>query len=99
MAKIKWSKDSLEDLKEICRFIALDSPYYANMLNDRIFEMVEHLELFPEMGRHVPESDDPTVRELLYKNYRIIYQIREGHLEIITVIHSSRLLKLKSSDN
>lgn len=99
MAKIKWSQDSLEDLKEICRFIALDSPYYANMLNDRIFEMVEHLELFPEMGRHVPESDDPTVRELLYKNYRIIYQIREGHLEIITVIHGSRLLKLKSLDN
>jgi len=99
MAKIKWSKDSLEDLKEICRFIALDSPYYANMLNDRIFEMVEHLELFPEMGRHVPESDDLTVRELLYKNYRIIYQIKEGYLEIITVIHGSRLLKLKSSDN
>ena len=45
------------------------------------------------------ESDDPTVRELLYKNYRIIYQIREGYLEIITVIHGSRLLKLKSSDN
>lgn len=41
MAKIKWSHDSIEDLKEICCFIALDSPYYANLLNDRIFEMVE----------------------------------------------------------
>jgi len=58
MAKIKWSHDSIEDLKEICRFIAIDSPYYSNLLSDRIFEMVEHLELFPEMGRHVPESDD-----------------------------------------
>lgn len=54
MAKIKWSHDSIEDLKEICRFIAVDSPFYANLLNDRIFEMVEHLELFPEIGRHVP---------------------------------------------
>ena len=43
MAKIKWSHDSIEDLKEICRFIALDSPYYANLLRDRVFEMVEHL--------------------------------------------------------
>jgi len=93
MVKIKWSHDSIEDLKEICRFIALDSPYYAKLLNDRIFEMVEHLELFPQMGRHVPETDDPTVRELLYKSYRIIYQIKEGYLEIITVIHGSRLLK------
>lgn len=95
MAKIKWSKDSIDDLKEICRFIALDSPYYANLLKDRMFEMVEHLELFPEMGRQVPESDDPAVRELIYKNYRIIYQIKENYLEIITVIHGSRLLKLK----
>jgi plasmid stabilization system protein ParE len=38
MAKIKWSKDLLEDLKEIYRFIAIDSPYYANMVRDRIIE-------------------------------------------------------------
>jgi len=94
MAKVKWSKDSIEDLKEICRFIALDSPYYAKLFNDRIFEMVEHLELFPEIGRRVPESDDPKVRELIYKGYRIIYQIRKDCLEIITVIHGSRLLNL-----
>lgn len=99
MAKIKWSKDSIHDLKEICRFIAEDSPYYAILFKDRIFEMVEHLELFPEMGRKVPEDDDPKVRELIYKNYRIIYQVKEDYLEIITVIHGSRLLKLKSSGN
>ena len=57
------------------------------------------IKLFPEMGRKVPEADDPKVRELIYKNYRIIYQIKAGYLEIITVIHGSRLLKLKSSEN
>ena len=96
MAKIKWSKDSIEDLKEVCRFIAMDSPHYASLLNDRIFEMAEHLELFPEMGRQVPEADDPNIRELIYKNYRIVYQVKEQYLEIITVIHGSRLLKLNS---
>ena len=94
MVKVKWSKDAIKDLKEICKFIALDSLYYANILNDRVLEMVEHLELFPEMGRWVPESDDPKVRELIYKSYRIVYQVKEGYLEIITVIHGSRLLKL-----
>lgn len=94
MAKVKWSKDSIEDLKEICKFIASDSPYYARIFNDRVFEMVEHLELFPEIGRRVPESDDLKVRELIYKGYRIIYQVKEDYLEIITVIHGSRLLKL-----
>jgi toxin ParE1/3/4 len=94
MAKVKWSKDSIEDLKGICKFIALDSPYYAQIFQERIFEMVEHLERFPEIGRIVPESDDPKVREVIYKGYRIIYQIKEGYLEIIAVIHGSRLLKL-----
>lgn len=94
MAKVRWSKDSIEDLKEIGEFIALDSPYYAQIFKDRVFEMVEHLERFPEIGRQVPESDDPQVREVIYKGYRIIYQIKEGCLEIITVIHGSRLLKL-----
>ncbi len=79
MAKIKWSKDSLSDLKEICQFIALDSSYYAKLLNDRVFEMVEHLKLFPEMGRRVPESDDPNVRELIYKSYRIVYPTKPVH--------------------
>ena len=51
-----------------CRFIAEDSPYYATLFKDRVFEMVEHVELFPEMGRKVPEADDPNVRELIYKN-------------------------------
>jgi len=87
MAKIRWSKGSIEALKEICRFIALDSPSYARIFSDRIFEMVEHLETFPQIGRKVPESDDPKVRELIYKGYRIIYQIKEGYLEIVTVIH------------
>lgn len=99
MAKIKWSKDSIDDLIEICKFIAEDSPYYAKIFKDRILEMVEHLELFPEMGRKVPEADDHMVRELIYKSYRIVYQIKEGHLEIITVIHGSRLLKLKPLEN
>lgn len=94
MAKIKWSKDSIVDLKEICQFIALDSPYYARIFSDRVFEMVEHLALFPEIGRFVPESDNPTVREIIFKSYRIIYQIKADFLEIITIIHGSRLLKL-----
>lgn len=46
MAKVRWSKGAIEGLKDICRFIALDSPFYAKIFNDRIFEMVEHLETY-----------------------------------------------------
>ncbi len=59
MVKVKWSRDSIEDLRGICKLITLDSPYYVRIFNDRVFELVENLEQFPEMGRHVPESDNP----------------------------------------
>ncbi len=94
MINVRWSKSSIEDLKNIYEFIALDSPHYAILFKDMIFEIIEHLETFPKIGLQVPESDDPNVREFFYKNYRIIYQIKKGHLEIITVIYGSRLLKL-----
>jgi addiction module RelE/StbE family toxin len=94
MAEVKWSKESIEDLKAISKFIAADSPFYAKLFCERIFELVEHLQSFPDMGRRTPESNDPHVRELIYRGYRIIYQIRKDYLEIITIIHGSKLLKI-----
>jgi plasmid stabilization system protein ParE len=38
MAKVKWSEGSIKDLKEICKFIASDSPYYAKIFNDRVLK-------------------------------------------------------------
>ena len=90
MVKVKWSKQSLEDLKELCNHIALDSPYYARIFNDKIFEMVEHLESFPEIGVRVKESKNKNVKQLIYKSYRIIYQIIESDLiEIINDINNN----------
>jgi len=52
--------------------------------------MVDHLETSPKLGRRVKESDDPNLREIIYRKYRIIYQIHENQLEIVRVIHGSR---------
>ena len=93
MVKVKWSKESLEDLKNIAKFIALDSYYYAKVFVGKIVSTVEHLEYFPHVGRKVPELDDQNVREIIYKDYRIIYQVESDFIEILTVIHGSRLLK------
>lgn len=94
MVKIIWSEQSLEDLKNIYDYIAADSKHYARSFTERIVEFIEHLASFPKLGRRVPESDDENIREIIFKNYRIIYQINKGYLELITVIHGSRILKL-----
>ena len=94
MFEVKWSLQSLEDLKEICTYIAQDSLYYAKVTNDKILELVDHLRHFPEIGKNVTESSDKTVKEIVYKNYRIIYQVKNQCVEIITLIHSRRILNL-----
>jgi len=44
------------------------------------------------MGRIVPEYGNDDIREILYRDYRIIYEIINGEIYIITVIHGSRRL-------
>lgn len=94
MVKIKWTNNALEELDDIANYISKDSLKYAQILIKQIYEMISHLEQFPKFGRKVPEYNDPNLREILYKNYRIIYLIKQGHLEIISIIHGSRILKL-----
>jgi plasmid stabilization system protein ParE len=77
-----------------CRIYLKRFPKYAQILVKQIYEMVTYLENFPKFGRKVPEYNDTNLREILYKNYRIIYLIKENHLEIISIIHGSRKLKL-----
>ena len=94
MVEIKWTKNALDELEDIANYILKDSPKYAEILVKQIYEMISHLETFPKFGRKVPEYNDPKIREILYKNYRIIYLLKETHIEIISVIHGSRMLKI-----
>jgi plasmid stabilization system protein ParE len=41
----------------------------------------------------VPETERDDVRELLYRDYRIIYRIKTKQVDILTVLHGSRDLK------
>jgi toxin ParE1/3/4 len=91
--RIVWSDQSLEDIEEIRRYIQRDSPVYAEMFVDRVFESVERLIDYPLSGRVVPEFEDPTVREIILGSYRIVHRVRQGTLSIVTVFHTARLLK------
>ena len=99
MAKIKWTPQSLDDIESIANFIARDSDYYAQMFIIKTFGAVEHLEIFPESGRIVPELNRKEIREVIFGNYRIIYRIKGDLVEILTVYHSARLLDVSKLEN
>jgi len=73
--KIVWSEEALKDIEEIISFISKDSELYAVNFSSKIISAVETLKVLPEIGRIVPEYGDPKIREIIYRNYRIVYQI------------------------
>jgi plasmid stabilization system protein ParE len=52
---------------------------------------VERLSTFPESGRMVPERNDPSIREVVVKPYRVVYRLKPGLVEIATVFRASRM--------
>jgi toxin ParE1/3/4 len=88
-----WSKPARDDLKAIFDYIKKDSRYYAEKVIDDIIEKSEYLERFPEMGRVVPEINESNVREIFVYSYRLIYEITNGNINIITIVHFARDFK------
>ena len=90
--KVVWSVESLKDIEEIISYISKDSKLYAINFASKIISAVETLEAFPEIGRIVPEYDNTLIREIIYRNYRIVYKISEKVIEIATVFQGSKRL-------
>ncbi len=74
-------------------FVSLDSPLQADLLIDAIFTKAQILERFPEIGKKLKELPDKDYREILFKKYRIIYRLQQDTVFIMTIYHTSRLLK------
>jgi len=61
----------------------------------KLYDSAERLIEHPRLGRKVPEVDHASLRELIVEGYRVVYQLREKHIEVITVLHSRQDLGKK----
>ena len=77
---------------EIVDYIARDRPRAALDWIEGLEKRLTALPGLAEQGRVVPEWYDPTVRELIYQRHRIIYEVHEHHVEILTIRHSRQEL-------
>jgi addiction module RelE/StbE family toxin len=95
MASLNWTELSIDDLNNIAEFISKDSVKYAVIQIRRIRERVRLNKTQPFSGRIVPETNNEFIRELILGNYRIIYKIiSEERIDILTVHHSAKLLRI-----
>ncbi len=90
MAEVRWRPQALRDLDAIEAYYEEVAPDFAPLFVAGAFEAVRKLADFPGMGRIVPEIGDPSIRELLYRQYRLIYVVDEQTVEILTLYHASR---------
>ena len=71
-------------------YIARDSKYYAQKVSQDIVDKSEKLNLFTEIGRIVPETDDPNVREIFIYSYHLIYEVLPNSVQVLALIHGKR---------
>lgn len=96
MASLNWTELSIDDLINIAEFISKDSIKYSQIQIRRIRERARILKKQPLLGRIVPETNNEFIRELILGNYRIIYRIiSEERIDILTVHHSAKLLRIE----
>jgi addiction module RelE/StbE family toxin len=87
MDEIVWTEEALSDLEAIGTYFEQTSPSYAPVIVRRLYRAVDQLADHPRIGRIVPEVGHESLRERIVENYRIIYQLREGRIEVITIVH------------
>ena len=88
--KVNWTAAALEQLRDIHSFVARSSPQYASKVVDRLTRRSQQIASFPHSGRVVPDVNDVNIREIMEGQYRIIYHLLEGDIDIIAVVHGAR---------
>ena len=89
---VVWSPRALERAREIADYIAERDQEAALAWIDELFAPVLALDKAPRSGRLVPELGEEAVREKIWRGHRVVYQVGQGDVEILTVVHSRQQL-------
>ncbi|OAT82350.1 type II toxin-antitoxin system RelE/ParE family toxin [Desulfotomaculum copahuensis] len=96
--KFFLTKQVALDIQEIVEYIARHSAQNAVRFIDELLAVCRRLPDFPEMGRIVPEVGQPLIREIIHKNYRIVYTVRQGKVYILQIFNAARLFRMQGLD-
>ncbi len=87
---VRWSLRARADLKAIHAHISKDSPINAKTVAREIVNRANLIDHTPRGGRKVPELEDEAIREIPVYSWRVIYQLRESEVFIVTLVHKRR---------
>jgi plasmid stabilization system protein ParE len=88
--EVVWTEPAWDDLEAAAEYIARDSQAYAAAFVEEIKAAAASLAEMAERGQIVPEIVDASIRELLVRPYRLVYQLNERQVRILAIIHGAR---------
>lgn len=92
MLPLRWTEHAVTQLEGIVDYISATSPVYAEGVVMRIDQRLQAARRYSEIGKLVPEKDDPTIRELVTPPYRVFYRPRRDCIEVLAIVHGRQLL-------
>jgi plasmid stabilization system protein ParE len=90
MAEINWTVEAERWLQDIHDYIAATNPRAAARVVEGIYEKVQLLRQFPELGYRYDRHPTQHIRILLYGHYRIAYLLKpDDNIDILGVFHGA----------
>jgi addiction module RelE/StbE family toxin len=87
--EVEWLELAKLDLLAIIEYISNDNPDAALCFKNEIESKIQHLMLFPQIGR---QGRVKNTREFVISdNYILVYQEVMKSIRIVRVLHSARL--------
>src|SRR5437867_3687253 len=90
MAEIEWTHEAKSSLQQIYDYIAVNNGEAAWQVILGIYDRVQVLRQFPELGQRYDKYPEKHIRILLYGHYRIPHLIRdEKTIHVLAVFHGA----------
>jgi len=92
---VRFAESAIADLESIRQWYADQGVVdVGERIVRDIVASVEALADHPDIGRIVPEFEQPFLRELIRPPFRVVYRRDPQHVRIVRVWRSERLLKI-----
>jgi plasmid stabilization system protein ParE len=88
--RVVWTESAQHALDEVIAYIAQESSDRAVAVLIRALDTAASLSTLADRGRVVREIGEPTLRELLVYDYRLLYRVREDRVVIRAFLHGAR---------
>jgi toxin ParE1/3/4 len=83
-----FTREAIADLVRLREFIAEHNPSAAARIAHELFERIEHLRRFPELGHRVLHAPDAeAVRDAVFGRYVVRYLAHGGTVAVLRIWH------------